>query len=652
MTSKGQETSGKIGQLLKAEYQRGYSIAKEEARLLAEKVKKQHEKYIHDLNLKHKRNLMDLYHLGLEVQTHNTLCRPRQRLNMLQLAVMKGMIKIVTLLIQDLHVDVDEIPDPISTLKQFSGTDILGGNRNSMTKSNNRSQGTRPKIRDDKSKSKSKSKSTKSKSKQTKRLNIDSDDGINDENEMKWSKFLANIEKDKIQKVILSTSNDGSSSSSSSSSSSGGGGGSKGWWNAMVDDDFDELFVEQNKTLQMIYTLEGRLRLEENTSSIGNTGNTGSSNRRIKNDGNIRGYAEVSDGVHNPITTLVPVLSGLTSSGKTFVTRATDGLLDINLVVFLLQHGVDIEIDGEGYALQLAQLEMDHIEQTKKAVTLGFNQSMTTRSYDFLNNNNNNNNNNSNSNSSNSNNGSNNNSHNDSSHMILDAISTVYRTRMNLLQKRCESQSERAIFIAIRRGHLEITKLLLEAGADVDAPNAQSLSPLCLACNLHATSIVALLLQCGASVKPTPIQIKTNINDNHHDTYNKNNGRSKYNDSQYHYKYNKDQYSNNSNNNKYNSTSTSSSMLANAFHPTAPNVQDPLYCVIAASKDYYSKESGLVIVKMLLQHGALKYHHTELVKTIIAALTASNTGNTGNNNNNNTNTTTNSYYNNDDNIRL
>ena len=160
MTSKGQETSGKIGQLLKAEYERGYSIAKEEARLLAEKVKKQHEKYIHDLNLKHKRNLMDLYHLGLEVQTHNTLCRPRQRLNMLQLAVMKGMIKIVTLLIQDLHVDVDEIPDPISTLKQFSGTDILGGNRNSMTKSNNRSQGTRPKIRDDKSKSKSKSKST------------------------------------------------------------------------------------------------------------------------------------------------------------------------------------------------------------------------------------------------------------------------------------------------------------------------------------------------------------------------------------------------------------------------------------------------------------------------------------------------------------
>ena len=122
MASKGEETSGKIGKLLKIEFLRGYHQAQEEARVIAEKVKKQHDRYIDDLNLKHKRNLMDLYHLGLEVQTHNSMCRPRQRLNMLQLAVMKGMTKIVTLLIKDLKVDIDEIPDLISTLKQFSGT--------------------------------------------------------------------------------------------------------------------------------------------------------------------------------------------------------------------------------------------------------------------------------------------------------------------------------------------------------------------------------------------------------------------------------------------------------------------------------------------------------------------------------------------------
>ena len=593
MASKGEETSGKIGKLLKIEFLRGYHQAQEEARVIAEKVKKQHDRYIDDLNLKHKRNLMDLYHLGLEVQTHNSMCRPRQRLNMLQLAVMKGMTKIVTLLIKDLKVDIDEIPDLISTLKQFSGTNI-GYNNNSNNISKENSNNTSRRITQNPSTStrRNKSKLVKAKLKRTINSNTRDDDGINDDHNMKWGTFLANVEKDKIQKVMLSTSSNDNNNKSSHSSNDG----SKSWWNAIVDDDFDELFVEQNKTLQMIYTLEGRLKIEEKCSS------SGSSSRRNNSNKNSVGYAEVNDGVHNPITTLVPVVSGMTTSGNTFITQATDGLLDINLVVFLLQHGVDIEVDGEGYALQLAQLEMDHVEQTKKALSLGLTQSMTTRSYDFLNNNN--------SNSS------------SSRNMILDDITSIYKTRMNLLQQRTENQSERPLFIAIRTGHLEITKLLLEAGADVDAPNAQSLSPLCLACSLHATQIVALLLQCGASVRPNPIQIKTHLS-NSNDTNNNNNDNMKNNKSKYHYK----------NNNNNHSKSSSSSILVNSFQTSSPNVQDPLYCVIAAASCCYNKQSGMEIVKMLLQHGALKYHHTELVKTVIAALIASDT-------NNNTSTTT------------
>jgi ankyrin repeat protein len=72
-----------------------------------------------------------------------------------------------------------------------------------------------------------------------------------------------------------------------------------------------------------------------------------------------------------------------------------------------------------------------------------------------------------------------------------------------------QDNSRIPLHLAAERGHLEIVNLLLEKGADINAPDKNGLTPLCVAALNRNSEIVNLLLKKGAQVSDKALQVTT-----------------------------------------------------------------------------------------------------------------------------------------------
>jgi ankyrin repeat protein len=102
----------------------------------------------------------------------------------------------------------------------------------------------------------------------------------------------------------------------------------------------------------------------------------------------------------------------------------------------------------------------------------------------------------------------------------LDQLKALLKSDKTLLDTR-DTDGSTALHCATWKGHLEVVKFLLKAGADVHAQNSNDhwgTTPLHAAAHANQTAIVQLLIDTGADVNAKDMNGKTPL---HHTTFHK-----------------------------------------------------------------------------------------------------------------------------------
>jgi ankyrin repeat protein len=102
----------------------------------------------------------------------------------------------------------------------------------------------------------------------------------------------------------------------------------------------------------------------------------------------------------------------------------------------------------------------------------------------------------------------------------LDQLKALLKNDKTLLDTR-DTDGSTALHCATWKGHLEVVKFLLKAGADVHAHNSNDhwgTTPLHAAAHANQTAIVQLLIDAGADVNAKDMNGKTPL---HHTTFHK-----------------------------------------------------------------------------------------------------------------------------------
>ncbi|CAI8036817.1 Ankyrin repeat domain-containing protein 29, partial [Geodia barretti] len=81
----------------------------------------------------------------------------------------------------------------------------------------------------------------------------------------------------------------------------------------------------------------------------------------------------------------------------------------------------------------------------------------------------------------------------------VDAVERLLSTSVNI-NSRTEDEGHTALLLASGKGHVEVVRLLLKAGAAVFIPDKDGASPLYVASHEGHTDVVDILVKAGADV--------------------------------------------------------------------------------------------------------------------------------------------------------